>query len=611
MNMSDPGGHSFGKTPSDHAETLFQLGVVFANQGRLEGAARLLLEGLSIKPAAAEGYNNLGVVFHKMGRYSNAVRCYNRAMSLRPHYSSAINNLGLTLASLNRHVEAVRCYKDAILIKADYPEALNNLGVALHTLKRDEAALLQFEQALLLSPTYLDAALNLANTLKALSRFEEAIIRFEEVLQLQPLNMVGVQLSLAVSLAGAQRSFEAIELFRHIVELKPDFADAHAGLATTLQEVGQIEQARVHFEKAISIEPRQPSYYRGWALNSTVRCEDAVFAKMRVLADEVLSLNEIEQTHLHFAMGKALSDVGEQEEAFNHFIAGNAIRRRQIIYNEVQEIESLTKITKIFRKNFMEHQEKVSFDSTLPIFILGMPRSGSTLVEQILASHPNVVAGGELRTLERGIAKIVQGLDGSHFPDSILNWGPEEFRGLGSQYLRSLDECAFSQGRKAKVLRVTDKRLDNFRLIGVIKLLFPNAAIVHTYRDPVDTCLSCFSLFFEETEFSYDLRELGRRYHAYEQLMHHWRRVLPPNSFLDVKYEDVVMDTESEARRLLAYCGLEWDPTCLDFYKTERPVRTASVVQVRQPIYRRSIGKRRPSASSLLPLLEGLAGYGT
>jgi hypothetical protein len=232
-----------------------------------------------------------------------------------------------------------------------------------------------------------------------------------------------------------------------------------------------------------------------------------------------------------------------------------------------------------------------------------MMRSGSTLVEQILASHPQVFGAGE----RKDFANVVNALGASETAEEGPNRpldGAALYR-LGTAYLAAVTEGT------PPAERIVDKMPANFRFVSLIHLALPNARIIHTHRDPVDTCLSCFSqLFNEKQPFTYDLGELGRYYRAYQTLMEHWRRVLPEGVMLDVRYEELVADFEPQARRIVAHCGLEWDDRCLSFYETRRPVKTASVVQVRQPIYRSSVGRWRPNSDLLRPLLEALGAPG-
>jgi hypothetical protein len=238
----------------------------------------------------------------------------------------------------------------------------------------------------------------------------------------------------------------------------------------------------------------------------------------------------------------------------------------------------------------------------VPVFIVGMPRSGSTLVEQMLASHPLVFGGGEVDALTDMGQKIGLFTSARPFPDSVPNWTGEQLQALAKGYLQRMRTLAAAP----RIERITDKTLSNFRYVGLIAAILPNARIIQMCRDPIDTCLSCFSIQFKLTEFSYDLAELGRRHAACSRLMAHWRSVLPPGAILQIHYEQLVENFEHEARRIVAHCGLGWDDACLRFYDTQRPVRTASVVQVRQPIYRDSLRRWRPDDAALAPLLEAL-----
>jgi Sulfotransferase family len=242
--------------------------------------------------------------------------------------------------------------------------------------------------------------------------------------------------------------------------------------------------------------------------------------------------------------------------------------------------------------------------SERPLFILGMMRSGSTLVEQILASHPDVFAAGERPYFNEAYKAVRREISSpAHYPETIQLFTGEQLRQVGDRYLARLNGAA----RGSPAARITDKMPGNFSAIGLIHLALPNARIIHTIRDPIDTCLSCFSkLFSDDQPFTYDLSELGRYYRAYQNLMAHWHDVLPEGVLLDVRYEELVDDFEPQARRIVAYCGLEWDDRCLSFHDTDRPIKTASQAQVRRPVYRSSVGRWRPAPEILRPLLEGL-----
>jgi hypothetical protein len=260
------------------------------------------------------------------------------------------------------------------------------------------------------------------------------------------------------------------------------------------------------------------------------------------------------------------------------------------------------RIESIFTRELIAQKSGSGNCSRLPIFILGMPRSGTTLIEQIIASHPLVYGAGEVPVFH-DVVSSMRGADGQTiaYPEVVPTLNPQAFRQIGARYIDELSRLAPSGER------VTDKTPSNYYRVGLIHLALPEAKIIHSVRNPLDTCISCFSKLFNELYYTYDLGELGRYYKRYERLMAHWRHVLPAHSILEVCYEDVIGDLEGQARRIIDYCGLPWDSRCLAFHKTNRPVRTASATQVRQPIYTTAVGRWRVYEEYLKPLLQALA----
>ena len=266
---------------------------------------------------------------------------------------------------------------------------------------------------------------------------------------------------------------------------------------------------------------------------------------------------------------------------------------------------NLSRICEIFTPELMKEKSGLGDPSSVPVFIIGMPRSGTTLLEQILASHPEVFGAGELVNMAKTVANLAD-VSSSAFPQFMSSIGGEQLHRVGENYVAAVRALA------PNAVRITDKMPQNFYFAGLIHLALPNARIIHAQRDPVDTCLSCFSkLFSREHAYAYDLAELGRYYRAYESLMAHWRELLPEDVMLEVRYEEVTADFENQARRIITHCGLEWDEACLAFHNTQRPIRTASVVQVRQPIYHSSVGRWRTYEHLLEPLISALQGNTT
>ena len=305
---------------------------------------------------------------------------------------------------------------------------------------------------------------------------------------------------------------------------------------------------------------------------------------------------------LDFALGKAYADLKDYRRSFAHLLAGNSAKRTTISYDEKSVLGIFDRIETVFTPQLIEAKTGSGYGSPMPIFVVGMLRSGTTLVEQIIASHPMVQGAGELRTLNEVVDRVrEQFANNLPYPEIALTADRSLLRHIGERYVASVRDRA-PEGK-----HVTDKMPSNYYYTGLIHLALPNAKIIHTVRDPIDTCVSCFSyLFSNEQHHTYDLGEIGRYYKRYERLMRHWRRVLPTGRILDVQYEDVVADLEGQTRRILDHCGLPWDGRCLAFHKTDRPIRTTSAVQVRQPIYKSAIGRGRAYKEFLGPLLQEL-----
>ena len=307
----------------------------------------------------------------------------------------------------------------------------------------------------------------------------------------------------------------------------------------------------------------------------------------------------IERIATHFALAKAYDDLGDYARAFDHMQRGNAAKRSRRHYDIEQDLSCFRAIAAAFSAEFLAVHAGAGLASETPVFVIGMPRSGTTLVEQLLASHPDVFGAGEQRMLPDFINT---GRAGRDFPTNVTALGRAEWRALGADYVERLQALA------PLAARITDKLPLNFQLVGLIRLALPNARIVHVTRDPLDTCLSCYSTLFEDDglDFSCDLTDLGRYYRGYRSLMDHWQDVLSAGVILEVRYERLVDDLETEAHRLIDYCGLVWDERCLEFHKTDRPVETASLLQVRRPLYTTSVGRAARYAPWLEPLRRPL-----
>jgi len=355
-----------------------------------------------------------------------------------------------------------------------------------------------------------------------------------------------------------------------------------------LAELGHCSDAVVALERAIESAPRRVHPYFNLTLFKQMKPGDRHIAAMEELTQDMSSLAENDQIYLNFAMGKAFADIEDHGRSFQCLLNGNALRRKQILYAESSSLALLERTRTVFSSEHMRSKVDCGEPSKLPVFIVGMPRSGTTLIEQILHSHHKVFGVGEIHDFQKSISALGFASGAPRFPDAASRMSAAQLRRLGAHYVSLIKSAA------PTAERIVNKMLENFRFVGLINLALPQARIIHVRRNPIDTCLSCFShLFVDGFPYVYDLGELGRYYRAYEGLMAHWRGVLPQNVMLELQYEDVIADLEGQSRRIVAHCGLEWDARCLDFYQTERQVRTASLTQVRQPIYKNSVGRWR------------------
>lgn len=547
-------GHRQPSPPALPVQTIFDEALRRHLAGHIAEAVAGYEHTILLNPDFAEAHNNLATAHLALGRTQDAVEGYCRALMLKPDYPEALNNLALALVAQGRIADGVLCYERAITLDPGRADIHYNLGIALASQGRTDDAAKRYRHAILLRPDYAEAHNNLGNLLAAQNNSTDASFHFSQALASNP------------------RHFEA-----------------HNNLGNALRDQGKFDEALVHYRRAIAIRPGSAEVHYSRAMVKTFHRGDRELRAMERLADRG-DLHPASAPFIHYALAKAHEEIGDFGRAFAHLRKGSDLKRARIRYDEVGALGFFKRIAAIFDSGLFEGFRGAGDPSAVPIFVLGMPRSGSTLIEQILASHPQIHGAGEL-----------EHPSGMVNAESVLSLDRDALARMGQTYIAKLPPLA--DGRRMTV----NKLPNNFLYIGLIRLILPNARIIHTVRNPLDTCLSCYStLFTTGQHFSYDLRELGRYYRGYSDLMTHWRSVLAPDAMLDVVYEDVVGDLEGQARRLIDYCGLPWDESCLNYHKTPRPVHTASSVQVRQPLFRTSIQRWRRFESSLGPLLEEL-----
>lgn len=607
---------------SNLAEMCRQRGLL--NEG--EQAAR---RALALEPTFVGAWNNLGIILQEAGKLDESLVCLNRVVHLRPDDPLARNNLGNTLKRLGKLTEARAQYEAALALQPTYAEALSNMASLLNDLGQPDQALASARRAIDINPRHAEAYINAVGVEVGRRRYPEALRWAEALLTFAPLHAGGLAAK-AIVMTHLERPEEALDAARQAVSAAPDSSDALNALGEALQAQGQVDlalaaydkaalasgfgvekaminrgvllmeqgrkaEAREALEKALSLYPASASAWMTMSDLKTFTRRDPDIERMESLLRDGDGQARGDQTTVHFALGKAWMDVGDPVKAFAHLNEGNRMQRETFSYDAEAVSGWLASIPTAFGPELYERLAGAGARSPLPVFVLGMPRSGTSLVEQILASHPEVHGAGELSFLQR-LADEQGGV-----PAVAERLTPELTERMGEAYLAQVTRLA---GGKS---RVVDKMPSNFLLAGLIPLILPDARIIHVRRDPVDIGLSCYSkLFAKEQLFTYDLAELGRFLKDYDALMEHWRKTLPVYRFTEVAYENVVDNLEGEARRLIGFIGLKWDKACLNFHETKRAIRTASVNQVRQPVFKTSVGRWKPYAAQLKPLLDAL-----
>ena len=508
--------------------------------GRYVDAEKLSVSITEEFPKHPFAWKVLAGVLKQMGKINESLVVGQKSVQLDPQDAGAHNNLGVLLQhAQGRLKEAEESCRQAITLKPDYAEAHYNLGNTLKKQGRLDEAEASYTQAITLKPDYAEAHYNLGNTLKELGRLEEAETNY-----------------------------------RKAIALKPDYAEAHNNLGVTLQELGRLDEAETNYRKAIALKPDYAEAHRYLTLLKKFDAQDKQYSKMQELYLDK-NISEEQRCHINFGLAKACEDLGDLEKAFQHYREGNVLRKKLLNYNINQDIELFRQIKFTYpriEQNSLT-PDKLS-KNLMPIFIVGLPRSGTTIVEQIISSHSKVTGAGELNFATQFGSSIARGLSDSN-TDSLIN-----FR---ERYLFKLQSV--SNGN----LIVTDKMPQNFRYIGLLAAAFPEAKIVHVKRNPAAVCWANYKQYFvvKSTGYCNTIDDVISYHKLYESLMVFWTNTLSKRIY-NLDYEQLTVNQESETRQLIDYLDLDWDEKCLSPQNNKRNVATASNVQIRKKVYRGS-----------------------
>ena len=531
----------------DDADAWLLLSHALEVQGHLDEALHQLRKAHQCCGDNPFIINFIGVLYQKKGRAEPALKAFQRAIALAPEFAEAYHNLSIIFRERGKLKHALDCCRKALSIQPEYAEALNHAGIIRAQLGHSEEALRCYRKAIETNPGYADAHYNLGNLLRKMGHYKQALDAYKTAVQhdqsmYRAFNNMG---SLYMVLGDAPAALGALE---SAVNLKPDFVQAWRNIATMR-----------HFES-----------------------RDRFVEGMERLVSTG-HLDKDDEIHLNFALSKVYEDLKDHDRAFHFMASGNRSKRKTFAYDKKVNTRLFAAIRNVFDRTFMDRHLACGFKDPTPIFILGMPRSGTTLVEQILQAHPNVFGGGEISSLDAILSSISQAHEKGAFPGFVHELKDLDFETIGMAYVKAIRELS------PLATYITDKMPQNFLFVGMIRLILPNAKIIHCVRHPMDTCLSIYKTLFTTLHpYAYDLDEIGHYYRLYSDLMHHWHQVLSKPVY-EISYESLVLHPERHIRHLLSHCELDWNPRCMKFHQSNRPVLTASTMQVRRPVYSDSV----------------------
>jgi tetratricopeptide (TPR) repeat protein len=564
-----------------------------------EAAIEAFLRAVNINPALPASWNALKILFKMTGRAADADLAGRHVAKLASLPVEVATATGLF--SDGEIIPAEQLIRQFLLRHGDHVEGMRllaKIGMKLDVYDDPELLL---EHALLLEPDYHAMRYDYVLALLARHKHVQALEQIQRLLAIEPRNRA-YRITHATACIGVGKHEQAIDEYRQILVETPRASDVHLSIAHALKTLGKQSEAVASYRTAFELRPSFGDAYWSLANLKTYRFAGEDIARMRE-QERAAVIGAEDRYHLCFALGKALEDRGDYAESFSYYRRGNALKRAELRF-KIEPIERNARLqAAVCTREFFEGRRGQGCDSGEPIFIVGLPRSGSTLLEQILASHSQVEGTTELPNILRFVAEL-QGRDPDthepRYPAILEQLSGADFRKLGEKYLA--DTRVYRSGKP----RFIDKMPNNFRHIGLIHLILPNARIIDARREPMACCFSNFKqLYASGQEFTYDIEDIARYYRSYVQLMHHWDDALPGKA-LRIQYENVVENLEANVRGILDFCGLPFEPACLEFHKTERSVRTASSEQVRRPIFRDGVDQWRHFEPWLGPLRSAL-----
>jgi Flp pilus assembly protein TadD len=604
----------------NHADALHLLGVLHHQTGQYSRAVELIESALRQRPQFGEAWNNLGLALRKLGRSNEALAAFRTASLQAPHLATAHANLGRLLIDRGQFAEALPHCQQAVRLEPSQPTAHNNLGDAFRHLERYAEAEAAYGEALRLAPHQAQVHANLGRLQSCQGKADEALAGFRRAVELAPENVHYWDLLAYAHLVEGDYT-DAIAGYQRIVALEPQQASGHLNLGIALEQEGRLDEAAVCYRRVLELQPghemaqvhlanlhrlrgelkeAEAGYRRARADHPSAATPLADLANLlreqlpdadyQAIVDmlKAPTLGDDPRQELLFGLAQVLDARGDFAAAAHCLQQANALHLQQMRklgrhYDPDDFRRYVGQTIATFTPELFAGLAGAGENTQLPVFVFGLPRSGTSLVEQVLASHPQVHGAGELQAA-RQVVKSAPSLFGS------ADYLRAALRNVSRQYLERLQQVLQHAGLPAVPGRVVDKMPENYLYLGFLALLFPQATFIHVRRDLRDVAVSCWLTNFGNIRWASDLDQLAERIREYRRLMAHWQAVLPV-AVHEVVYEKLVSEFDTEAPRLVAACGLEWDPACGEFHKTRRPVNTSSATQVRQPLYRKAVAR--------------------
>lgn len=585
------------ETDSDNIHALNLLGMLYVNERRSADAVSYLDRAIAIDAENPQTHNNAGLAHKDLGNAKQAIHHFRQSIALDPANPDVHNNLGNVLRIIEEPRAAIASYEKALQQHRDFAECWSNLAAALNEADEQEPALKAVGRALELSPQLAQAYNNRGDIYLAQARYEDAVAEYRRAIELDPKYTAAL-----INMARTQRDMdlpdEAMETLNLALQLEPNNPEALLVQGVLNEQMGDRESAAKSFKASIESSPKMTvAHYYLSQIKNRVSTEDEIRQMRELWEDKELTSHA--RMYLAFGLFRALDRHKQYDEAFEYLAKGNRIKAESTPYDDEDTEQYIESILNCAQSSLDKLGDSPGNPDPRPVFVLGMPRSGTSLTEQILASHSRVAGAGEL-SYAYDMAHRIREIVKEKFPDNMRLLDANHFRELGDYYLSRHAE------HNLAARYFVDKTPMNFQYIGLLALALPSARFIHCHRDPVANCYSIHRMPFDEKQtYAHDLAALGKYYSRYWKMMQAWKEMFPQR-IIDVRYEDTVEDIDAQARRILDYLNLPFEEQVLDFHKTKRLVKTPSASQVRQPIYKDSVQAWKKYEKQLGPLIDNI-----